>query len=332
VATLNAAVAFGLYVWHTFVPAGVHFDYRAVFEGRPLGCSLGLTVLAVTLVAFGAACCLKRRPILRRTVALAFCWWTVPLVPALGVFGIVGDHAAADRYAYLAAGAFAFAIAVACARIRGRWVWGASVAAVAVVTGEIAVTRPVVQSFKDDLSAFSRVLRFDPDHWRALHFVGAEHCARTGKYDEGLKMIRRSLALSPRPSTAATLAYLLAYRGQMGDFAEVRRLGAKVSDNPKLDAEGMMLDALGVAALREGNDRAAVAYFTEALSAPKRQHTKSHAMLNLGIALANIGCDREALQVLRELRQLRDKWVRDRAIEVSLQVSQGNRRARIGWK
>lgn len=329
---LNAAVAFGLYVWHTFVPVGVHFDYRAVFEGRPLDCSLGLATLALTLAACGAACCARRWPTLRRYAGLAFCWWTIPLVPALGVFGVVGDHAAADRYTYLAAGAVAFALAVACARVRGRAVWGVAVAAVAVVVAEIAGARPVVQSFKDDLSAFSRVLKFDPDHWRALHFVGAEYCARSGRYDEGLRMIRRSLALSPRPSTAATLAYLLAYRGQTGDFAEVRRLGAKVSDNPKLDPEGMMLDALGVAALRAGDDKAAVAYFTEALSAPKRQHTKSHAMLNLGIALANMGCDREALQVLRELRQLRDKWVRDRAIEVSLKISQGRHRARIGWK
>jgi len=329
---LNAAVSFGLYVWHTFIPAGIHFDYRAVFEGRPLGCLLGLATLLTALVAWSASCLVRGRPVFRRVAALSFCWWTIPLVPALGVFGIVGDHAMADRYTYFAAGALAFVLAVSVPRLRNRAFCAVAAIAVAAVAGEIVVTRPVVQSFRNDLEAFTRILKFDPDHWRALHFVGSEYCARNGKYDEGLAMIRRSLSLSPRPSTAATLAYLLAYRGQMGDFAEVRRLGARVSANPKLDREGMMLDALGVAALRDGNDRAAVAYFTEALTAPKRQHTKSHAMLNLGIALANIGCDREALQVLRELRQLRDKWVRDRALEVSLNISQGGHRARIGWK
>lgn len=328
---LNAAVAFGLYGWHTFVPVGVHFDWRAVFEGWPLDGALGLAALGAAALAWGAALLVKGD--VRRVAALSLGWFALPLVPALGVFGIVGDHALADRYTYLAAGAWSFVLAVAVCRARFRLAVPACAAlAVGAAVGEAAVAAPMVRSFRNDLAAFTRVLRFDPDHWRALHFVGAEYCARSGKYDEGLRMIRRSLELSPRPSTAATLAYLLAYRGQMGDFAEVRRLGAKVSANPKLDEEGMMLDALGVAAFREGDDRSAVAYLSAALSAPKRAHTKSHAMLNLGIALANMGCDREALQVLKELRQLRDKWVRDRAVAVSLQISQGRRRARIGWQ
>ena len=330
---LNAAVAFGLYVWQTFVPAGIHFDYRAVFEGRPLGCTLGLAVAALALCAWTAASFAKGNPERRRAAVLSFCWFLLPLVPALGVFGIVGDHARADRYVYLAAGAWSLLAAVAVARLRFRFAGVVSAAlGLALAAGEVVATLPVRASFKDDLSAFSRALAFDPDHWRALHFVGAEYCARANRYDEGLGMIRRSLELSPRPSTAATLAYLLAYRGQMGDFAEVKRLGAKVSANPKLDREGMMLDALGVAAFREGNDRAAVAYFTEALSAPKRQHTKSHAMLNLGLALANMGCDREALQVLKELRQLRDKWVRERAVAAAIRISQGGRRTRFDWQ
>ena len=349
---LNAAVAFGLYVWHAFVPVGLHLDYRAVFQGTPLHCALGLAVAGVALLLWGAAALVKGRPVFRRVAALSFWWFVLPLVPALGVFGIVGDHALADRYAYLASGALAFALAVGVERIfRARakvpdsarakvpdsarrlgLVLGVLVGLLAVVAGEVALAWPVVQSFKNDLTAFSRVLAFDSDHWRALHFVGAEYCAHGGKNEEGIRMIRRSYELSPRPSTAATLAYLLAYRGQMGDFEEVKRLGAKVSANPKLDREGMMLDALGVAALREGKDRAAVAYFSAALSAPRRQHTKSHAMLNLGIALANIGCDREALKVLGELRQLRDKWVRERSVEVSFLISQNARRPRIGWK
>ena len=93
-----------------------------------------------------------------------------------------------------------------------------------------------------------------------------------------------------------------------------------------------MLDALGVAAFREGDDRSAVAYLSAALSAPRRQHTKSHAMLNLGLALANIGRDREALDVLRELRQLRDKWVRERATSAILTLSQRHPHPRFDWQ
>lgn len=341
---LNAAVALGLYVWHTIVPVGIHFDYRAVFEGRPLQMGLGLTVLAGALALWRLSLAAKRHPTFRRVAALAGAWFLIPLIPALGLFGIVGDHAFADRYSYLSAGALSLVLAVglgrifrarakaqdsACRRVLGFVV---AVGLLAVVAGEVALAWPVVQSFKNDLSAFSRVLAFDSNHWRALHFVGAEYCARAKRYDEGLKMIRRSLELSPRPSTAATLAYLLAYRGQMGDFAEVKRLGATVAKNPQLDREGMMLDALGVAAFREGDDRSAVAYLSAALSAPRRQHTKSHAMLNLGLALANIGCDREALGVLRELRQLRDKWVRERATSAILTLSQRHPHPRFGWQ
>jgi len=330
---LNAAVAFGLYVWRTFVPVSVHFDYRAVFEGTPLHCGLGLAVAGVALAAWGGAFAVKGRPLVRRAAGLSLGWFVLPLLPALGVFGIVGDHAMADRYAYLASGAFAFLVALGVARANFRLagpVLGAL--ALVVAAGETHLALPVLRSFKDDLSAFSRVLAFDPDHGRALHFVGAEYCARQGRYDEGLKMIRRSFELSPRPSTAATLAYLLAYRAKPGDFAEVRRLGAKVAANPKLDREGMMLDALGVTALREGDDRLAVACLSAALSAPKRQHTETHARLNLGIALANMGCDREALRMLAPLRKAPDKWVRERATSLSLTISQAAPRARIGWQ
>ena len=341
---LNAAVALGLYVWHTIVPVGIHFDYRAVFEGRPLQMGLGLAVLMATLAIWGLSLAAKRHPTWRRMAALAGAWFLIPLIPALGLFGIVGDHAFADRYSYLSACSFAFLVAFLVFRLGSVPVWGSvpvlargsvpiwGALVLAVAAGEVALAWPVVQSFKDDLSAFSRVLAFDPNHWRALHFVGAEYCARAKRYDEGLKMIRRSLELSPRPSTAATLAYLLAYRGQMGDFAEVKRLGATVAKNPQLDREGMMLDALGVAAFREGDDRSAVAYLSAALSAPRRQHTKSHAMLNLGLALANIGCDREALGVLRELRQLRDKWVRERATSAILTLSQRHPHPRFDWQ
>ena len=47
---LNAFVALGMYVYHTFVLGSVYFDYRAVFGGEPLDMVLGLSVFLIRLI------------------------------------------------------------------------------------------------------------------------------------------------------------------------------------------------------------------------------------------------------------------------------------------
>jgi len=329
--TLNAAVSLGLCLWHTVVPTGIHFDYRAVFEGWPLDGGLGLSVLAVaflTVVAFGLY-----RPRGRRLMTLTVCGWLLPLVPALGIFGIVGDHAFADRYAYLPTAVLALPLAVGFCRASMR-LHPAAVGAFAglLMVGETVVTVSLARTFRDDVAVFSRVLAKDPNHWRALEYLGSEYCARLGRMDEGVAMLRRSLRLSPRPSSAATLAYVLALRGAPGDFDEVRRLGSKVAAKPKLDRSGMMLDGLGVVAMREGDDQAAARLFSAALVAPRRAHANVHSLLNLGLCLANTGKDHDALAVLAKLATSKDSDVRRRAAEAIKAVSGNEPYARFPWK
>ena len=331
---LNALVSLGLYLWHTVVPTGVHFDYRAVFEGWPLEGTLGLAAVAVVAVALAAFFLRTKDAFARRAAALTVWGFLLPLVPALGVFGIVGDHAYADRYAYLPSVALAFAAGVLLARAAGRkgGVWLSAAIGVLLAAGEIVVAVPMVGTFRNDVTVFSRVLAKDPDHWRALEYVGSEYCARLGRMEEGVAMLRRSYRLSPRPSSAATLAYVLALRGAPGDFAEVRRLGAKVAANPKLDRGGMMLDALGIVAMREADDKAAVRCFSAALVAPKRGHSNVHSLLNLGLCLANTGKDRDALAVLAKLSAVRDEAIRRRAAEAIRAVKSNEPYARFEWK
>ena len=331
---LNAAVSAGLYLWHTVVPTGVHFDYRAVFEGWPLDGALGLAALAAAM-ALLALTWLRFRgnAAVRRLTGLTVWGWLVPLAPALGVFGIVGDHALADRYVYLSSAFLSLPVAVivakAVARFRPAVVFGVLAVSLA---GELSVTCPLTKSFRDDVAVFSRALAHDPDHWRALAFVGAEYCARLGRMDEGVAMLRRSQRLSPRPSTASTLAYVLALRGAPGDFDEVRRLGARTAADPGLDRGGMMLDALGVVAMREGDDEAAVRWFSSALVAPKRAHSTVHTLLNLGLCLANTGDERRALMVLAKLSSSRDGQVRRRAADAIALLERGGSRGRFGWE
>ena len=343
---LNAAVSLGPYVAHTFVPAGIHMDYRAVFGGWPLDGALGLAVLAgAFVVVLLTAWILRRRP--ERRLPLFVCgWFVVTVMPVLGLLGVTGDKAYADRYTYLPAVAVSLIVAIALALLRQGHeaqlhnsqpttltpqTLVANVCAVAFMAMEVWVLLPVVRSFSTDYLAYSRVLRYDPEHWRALRVVGCEYCARQNRMDEGIDMLKRSLEKRSSQQTASTLAYTLACRGKGDDFDEVKRLGRAVAATPSLDKGGMMLDALGITAMREGDDASAVRYFSAALVAPRRTHSNVHSMLNLGLSLANTGRRAEALKVLQKLMGVSNEKVRRRAAEAIRCLSAGEC-ARFGWE
>lgn len=323
--TLNAAVSLGLYLFHTLVPVGLHLDYRAVIGGWPLDGTLGLVALGVAVSGLVWAGRRWRDTPVAAAVRLTAAWFLVALLPVLGIVGFTGDKACADRYAYMPSVALAVLLALGLSalarKISPRWiVAGAGL----LLLGEIAVTEVVVASFENDAAVYSRVLAEDPDHWRALRVIGCERCARQNRMDEGVAMLRRSLRLRYSQQTAASLAYVLACRGADGDFADVRRLGMRVAANPKLDAEGLMLDALAISAFREGDDKAAVRWFTASLTAPRRSHNNLHAMLNFGFALANVGRKREAEDMFVKLRNVSDRQVRERAAAAKVLLRQAN--------
>ena len=334
---LNAAVSLGLYIAHTFVPAGIHMDYRAVFGGWPLNGGLGLAVTAGTFVAEGLAVWLLRHRPERRLPLFVCGWFAVTIMPVLGLLGVTGDKAYADRYTYFPAVAVSIVATVVLSRLNSQRkhtstkARAANVCAAAFLMAEVAVLLPVVRSFATDYLAYSRVLRYDPEHWRALRVVGCEYCARQNRMDEGIAMLKRSLSLRPSQQTADTLAYTLACRGKQGDFDEVKRLGRAVADTPSIDKGGMMLDALGIVAFRDGDDAGAVRYFSAALVAPRRTHSNVHSMLNLGLSLANTGRRAEALRVLSKLTGVANDKVRRRATDAVRRLSAGES-VRFSWE
>jgi len=331
---LNAAVSTGLYIWYTFVPFGVHMDYMAVFGGWPVDGWLGLGVLAGSLALF-AVLVARSAPGPLGVAVYCAALFLFSLGPTLGVFGYVnGDHAMADRYLYFPHVAAALTVAVWlswCAEGRVRFRRGLA-AVLLVVAAEGAAAVPVVKSYENSFTAWSRALEKDPSNWRALRIVGNEYCARMNRMDEGIAMLRKSLAIRASKSTADSLAYVLAMRGGPGDFAEVRRLGAAVAANPSLDEGGMMLDALGVASMREGDWDSAVRYFSRGLSVPKRNHSRDFSELHLGLCLANSGRDKEALGVLSRLSSSRSAYVRRRAAEAVRAVRSGRQRTPFAWE
>lgn len=312
--SLNAAVSLGMYAWHVVCPLSIRFDYRAVFGGWPVDGWFGLASLAVFSCA--AAGVFVRCRSLRATLLLSLSWIVFSLGPVLGVFGTVnGDHAYADRYTYFPAFAISLFIAVALARqsSRPRRLRAAALSLIVFTALATPLSVSVIRSYRDDYSAFSRTLGKDPDHWRALRVVGSHYCARDGKMDEGVGMLRKSLSSRPSQRTAETLSYVLSLRGAEGDFAEVRSLCAAVAKNPRLDRSGFMLESLGIVSLAEGDDKEALRCFSAALEVPCRAHRDSHARLFLGYALANSGERARAVRLLENLRDTTGGDVRFKA-------------------
>ena len=330
---LNAGVSVGLYLFHTIAPTGIHLDYRAVFGGWPVDGGLGLAVLAAAVLAT-AGVVLYGTERIRRSVVFSAAWFLFGLLPTLGVFGYVnGDQACADRYTYLPAIAFSVLLALGALRVvRGKACRFCLLAMLGLVVLETVAVLPVIASFKDDYAAFSRALKADPEHWRALRIVGNEYCARRGRMGEGVTMLRRSLRARNSQRTADSLAYVLAIRGQPGDFAEVKRLGAAVAHDFRRDVHGMMLDALAIAYMREGDDRNAAKLFKASLGVPRRNHSPGHSLLNLGLTLANLGRDAEARMALGKAANDANPEVRTRAAEALSAIRAGVKRSRFSWK
>lgn len=301
---LNALVSLGMYAWHTLWPLSIRFDYRAVFGGWPVDGAFGLTVLFAVL-SLGIFAFVKVSSRFKSVICLSFFWALFSLGPVLGVLGTVnGDHAYADRYTYFPALALSLLIAYVLAHLseRERYFNFASIAVFLFSIALVHFSITTVRSYRNDFTAFSRTLKLDPDHWRALRVVALEYCARLGRMDEGVDMLRRSLSLRPSQITAETLSYILSLRGKKGDLEEVKNLTAAVRKNPHLDKTGFMLEALGISSLSEGKDADAIRFFLAALKVPKRAHSDSHARLYLGYALSNAGKKKEALAVLDSLR------------------------------
>ena len=316
---LNAAV----------VPYGVHMDYRAVFGGMPVDGMLGLSVLAVVVAATVFAFVrLSRDGRIRLAYAGAF--FLLALGPTLGVLGFVnGDHAMADRYTYMAHVGLALLLAFGLVALRR---WYLLLACGVFVVFEVALAIPVVCSYSTGYTVFSRVLAKDPNHWRGLRFVGRELCTSPERMDEGVAMLKRSLVLRESQSTAEVLAYSLAIRNKTGDFDEVNRLCAGVIQKPSRDQGGMMLDALGIVAMREARYAMAAGYFAAGLRVRNRNHAPDHAVLNLGLCLANIGKDQEALAILKNATACRHPWVRQRAEKAMEEIRKGGERPPFLWE
>ncbi len=285
----------------------------------------------------------------RRLLALLL-FFCAALAPTLGIFGSFGEAARADRFFYLPSLALSFGLGCfvldlsRTARRGRRALPSQSVPgpqpdgpdlpdrphpepqrspktglpplpalAALVVLVDFCAAFPLVASYRNDYTAFSRTLACDPDNGRALAHVASEECARFGRIDRGISLYRRSQELRPRDDTAAQLAYTLALRGLSSDYAEIRRLCAKFACDHTLDRKGMALEALGTTAMRQRKWTEAIACLEDSIKAPQRFYSAEDARLRLGACYCNAGRTTDAIRVFEPLTQSRRADIAPRA-------------------
>ena len=275
----------------------------------------------------------------RRLLALLL-FFCAALAPTLGIFGSFGEAARADRFFYLPSLALSFGFGFFVLDLsrtarRGRRALPSqsvpgpqhpepqrspktglpplSALAALVVLVDFGAAFPLVASYRNDYTAFSRTLACDPDNGRALAHVASEECARFGRIDRGISLYRRSQELRPRDDTAAQLAYTLALRGLSSDYAEIRRLCAKFACDHSLDRKGMALEALGTTAMRQRKWAEAIACLEDSIKAPQRFYSAEDARLRLGACYCNAGRATDAIRVFEPLTQSRRADIAPRA-------------------
>ena len=269
-------------------------------------------------------------------------WFLAAILPTLGIFGSFGEHARADRFLYVPMMAVVLAAAgggwvarggdgrdlrdlrdlrekptgkrlrLAKGIFAGKWLRFAVGLYVAIVA---FASWQVIDSYRNDETAFARTLAFDPDNGRALAHVGQAECARRGGIDRGIEHLRRSQALRPHDDTAAQLAYALAMRGHSADFDEIRRLCGKFACDHQLDRKGQALEALGMTAMRQRRWNEAIGCLYDSIRAPQRFYSNEDAMLKLAACLCNAGRQNEAVRWLEQLTPSTRADIRGKAVQ-----------------
>lgn len=298
---VGAVSALGFYIRATLWPAGLHIDCRTVSASLPIGfvgnvVALGCGICVVALLSFAsrfaARGCSSSVALtgVWRTVLFSAAWFLVSAAPTLGVLGSFGVEAHSDRFAYLPAMAFSILFAALAVRWTGRTgvatdvrhscgrrkrAFALSALLIAVLS---VMTFRQLGFWRDDGVAYRRALDCDSGHPRAMVHVADAQCSRRRNFDGGIALYRKALTLADtvpaggfnRQDVRARLAYALASRGGYDDFDEVKRLGADVLRDFRLDRRGMMLDALGTAFLRDGDMKRAALLFKASMDAPDR--------------------------------------------------------------
>jgi len=310
VRALNALKSLGLYIFKSIIPFDLHIDCRWPTPNLPAdGWGTILAAIAgLALIGLWTATSLRiaaNRNGGRGATALPLLlFFFFAIAPTLGIFGSFGREARADRFMYIPSMAISMVLMAA---VSSKPPYRFSQLPILILSSLVVIysicTFRLIPTFRNDYTAFSRVLACDPVHPRALSHVASEECARFKNLDAGIGHFRDSLACEWNRDTACQLAFALVTRGRNEDISDIRALGEStgIAKKPESDSKGLMAEALGMAALKDRRWRDATIFFAAAVRAPARLYPADDAYVRLGVALANGGRHKEAEQVFAAL-------------------------------
>lgn len=288
---LNAAVSLGIFFYHTVVPVGLQFWYRPIRGGIPLHTTLGLVSLALTTGGFLLALWKCRAH--RRTLLMTALWFCAAISPTLGIAGSFGNHAFADRFTYVPLMALSILIVLVAEDWLGQhpkssvFRFPFAILPYALLLFSFLIVQfsfSYARTYRNNLTAFENVARWDPGHAYAWTNIGSETILRTGDFEKGIAYFRKSIALFPTEEAEGQLVTALISRNNPQDEDEIVRLCMKHADwstSPKegvipfiskeKDKDGFMSEAMGVISTRHQDWPNAVRCFEEALKRDSRE-------------------------------------------------------------
>ena len=248
----HALVAYGHYLWSTFVPRALaaYYPYDRGPSALPLVIA-AVALIAVTLFAIRMA---GRRPYL----GVGWCWYLGMLVPVIGLVQ-VGDQAWADRYTYLPLIGLSLALTWAGFDLAGRFPAARPIAA-SILAGMLVLTSIQLSYWKNTRTLFEHTARVTRNNSMAITVLGSE-LARAGRLEEAIE--RYKTALSYQPDLPEAHFFLGNALEQQGHLEEATREYESALHSAGLRAQVHV--RLGVVFARQDRVADAIRHYTEAL-------------------------------------------------------------------
>ena len=246
----NAAVAYVWYIAKTLWPSRLAAFYPHPGSALPAWQPIAAVVLAIVLVIVLVIVIRNRtwnggrdRLRARRTststngdrgyLITGWLWYVVTLAPVVGLIQ-VGDHAVADRYAYVpSVGLFLMAAwglgdLFAVTRVPK---WATAAAAGVVIAALTATAALQARHWRDGTALFERMIAVNPNNALGHWGLGAE-LAKQARAREAVAQYNLALEIEPKFADAHnSLGNLLAEQGRTGEA--VAHFSAALEINPK---------------------------------------------------------------------------------------------------
>ena len=290
----NALVAYVVYLWQMFFPAGLAIPYPGAPTGEP-GWKAGLAFVALAAISAWVVARRKKQPCL----LAGWLWYLGMLFPVIGIIQILHHVAHADHYTYLPEIGLAIAGTWAVADWSAGWKWRRVILGglMAVVIGALMVCAHAQTAYwKNDETLWTRALDCTSGNSVAHNNLGLA-LAKKGDVEGAIAQFSLALAIHPDDGEIHyNLGVTLFVKGDLeGAIAQYQKALEITPDNAEFH------NNLGTALFAKGSLDEAIAQFQESL---KIQPGYADARYNLGNALLKLGKLDEAIAQYRKTLEI----------------------------